>query len=157
MTDDGIKKLRKLLGAYAEKGAASVPASKTGQGAAERQRRACADCLRNTVRPALDAFSAELKSAGHEAATRDNTERADSYPSVALSFTPRGGLASALLFKCDPKRGILVQRDVKASPTKGRTITASTDRLGVIGTEAVTTAWVEQKILTFVEDVLKAN
>ncbi|HUL02656.1 MAG TPA: hypothetical protein VLV16_05425 [Gemmatimonadales bacterium] len=157
MTDNGIAKLRKLLASHAEKGAAAPPASKTGQGTAERQRRACADCLRNTVRPALDAFSTELKNAGHEAATRDNTDRADAYPSVALSFTPRGGLASALLFKCDPKRGILVQRDVKASPAKGRTITASTDRLGVIGTEAVSTQWVEQKILTFVEDVLKAN
>ena len=156
MTDDGIAKLRKLLAAHAEKGSAAAPISKTGQGNAERQRRACADCLRNLVRPALDAFTTELKNAGHEAAARDNTERADAYPSVALSFTPRGGLASALLFKCDPKRGILVQRDVKASPTK-RTITASTDRLGVIGTEAVTTQWVEQKILTFVEDVLKAN
>jgi len=38
----------------------------------------------------LDAFMAELKSAGHEASTRDHTEREDAYPSVALSFTPRG-------------------------------------------------------------------
>jgi hypothetical protein len=157
MTDDAIAKLRKLLAAHAERRAGAPPVSKTGQGAAERKRRACADCLRNLVRPALDAFAAELKGAGHDAATRDNTDRADAYPSVALSFTPRGGLASALLFKCDPRRGILVQRDVKGSPTASRVVTASTDRLGVIGTEAVSTQWVEQKILTFVEDVLKAN
>jgi len=157
MTDDAIAKLRKLLAAHTERRAGAPPASKTGQGAAERKRRACADCLRNLVRPALDAFATELKGAGHDAATRDNTDRADAYPSVALSFTPRGGLASALLFKCDPRRGILVQRDVKGSPTASRVVTASTDRLGVIGTEAVSTQWVEQKILTFVEDVLKAN
>jgi len=157
MTDDAIAKLRKLLAAHAAQRSAAPPASKTGQGAADRQRRACADCLRNTVRPALEGFVTELKSAGHEAAARDNTERADSYPSVALSLTPRGGLASALLFKCDPRRGILVQRDVKASPGKGRVVTASTDRLGVSKVEAVSTQWVEQKVLTFVEDVLKAN
>src|SRR6185369_1996543 len=100
-----------------------------------------------------------------DASTRDNTARDDAYPSVALSFTPRihvaegaaPALASALLFKYDPKRGVLVQRDVKPSPTRGRVVTATSDRLGTIGVDALSTQWVETKTLTFVEDVLKVN
>lgn len=165
MTDKTLEKLRSLLKACAERNASASPASRTGQGAAERKRRACADCLRNVVRPVLDGFMAELKNAGHEASTRDQTDREDAYPSVALSFTPRvragnspeTALASALMFKYDPRRGILVQREVKPSPAKGRVVTASSDRLGTIGVEAVATQWVETKTLTFVEDVLKAN
>lgn len=107
----------------------------------------------------------ELKNAGHQASTRDNTDREDAYPSVALSFTPRapGGagaepaLASALIFKYDPRRGILVQREVKASPTRARVVTATSDRLGTIGVDAVSGQWVATKTLTFVEEVLKAN
>ena len=107
----------------------------------------------------------ELKSAGHDASTRDNTDRDDAYPSVALSFTPRArtapspetALASALMFKYDPRRGILVQRDVKSSPAKARVVTATGDRLGTIGVDTVSSQWVEKKTLTFIEDVLKAN
>src|SRR2546422_2127161 len=88
MTDESIAKLRSLLTAFAEKKASAQPPVKTGHGAAERKRRACADCLRNIVRPVLDGFMAELKNAGHEASTRDHTDREDAYPSVALSFTP---------------------------------------------------------------------
>jgi len=165
MTDESMEKLRALLTAYAERKASAPPASRTGQGAAERKRRACADCLRNVVRPVLDRFMAELKNAGHDASTRDHTDKEDAYPSVALSFTPRAraadsaeaALASALMFKFDPRRGILVQRDVKPSPTRGRIVTASSDRIGTIGVEAVSAKWVETKTLTFVEDVLKAN
>jgi hypothetical protein len=165
MTDDSTDKLRALLAAYAQRKAAAPPVSKTGSGAAERKRRACAECLRNVVRPVLDAFMVELKSAGHDASTRDHTDRDDAYPSVALSFTPRArtptapetALASALMFKYDPRRGILVQRDVKASPVKTRIVTASGDRLGTIGVDAVSAQWVEKKTLTFIEDVLKAN
>ena len=39
----------------------------------------------------------------------------------------------------------------------GGNVTGAGDRLGTIGIEAVSRAWVEQKALTFVEDVLKAN
>src|SRR6266516_180483 len=35
--------------------------------------------------------------------------------------------------------------------------TASTDRIGTIGMEALTAEWVETKTLSFIEDVLKAN
>ena len=165
MTDESMEKLRALLTAYAERKASAPPASRTGQGAAERKRRACADCLRNVVRPVLDRFMVELKNAGHDASTRDHTDKEDAYPSVALSFTPRAraadspetALASALMFKFDPRRGILVQRDVKPSPTKGRIVTASSDRIGTIGVDAVSAKWVETKTLTFVEDVLRAN
>jgi hypothetical protein len=165
MTGESTDKLRALLTAYAERKASAPPVSKTGSGAAERKRRACAECLRNVVRPVLDDFMTQLKSAGHDASTRDHTERDDAYPSVALSFTPRGrtattpetALASALMFKYDPRRGILVQRDVKASPVKARVVTATGDRLGVIGVDAVSAQWVEKKTLTFIEDVLKAN
>ncbi len=164
MTDKTLDKLRGLLAAFAER-KASAPASKTLQGAAERKRKACADCLRNVVRPVLDGFMAELKNAGHDASTRDHTDKEDAYPSVALSFTPRvrsadageSALASALMFKYDPRRGILVQREVKQSPTKARVVTATGDRLGMIGVDAVSTQWVETKTLAFIEDVLKAN
>src|SRR3989449_11377816 len=165
MTDESMAKRRSLLTAFAEKKASARPPVKPGHAAAGRRRRACADCLRNIVRPVLDGFMAELKNAGHEASTRDHTDREDAYPSVALSFTPRAraadspetALASALMFKFDPRRGILVQRDVKPSPTKGRIVTASSDRIGTIGVDAVSAKWVETKTLTFVEDVLKAN
>jgi hypothetical protein len=157
VTDETRAKLRALLAAYAERTTGGPRPSHTAQSAAERQRRVSADCLRNIVRPVLERFMTELKEAGHDAATRDNTDREDAYPSVALSFTPRGGLASALLFKYDPRRGILVQRDVKASPARTRVITATGDRLGTIGADALSSQWVEQKTLAFIEDVLKAN
>ncbi|MGH7568955.1 MAG: hypothetical protein ACREL9_08305 [Gemmatimonadales bacterium] len=163
MTDESTKKLRSLLTAYAERKASAQPESKSEHGAAERKRRACADCLHNTVRAVLEGFMAELKSAGHDASTRDHTDREDAYPSVALSFTPRvrnspdTALASALMFKYDPRRGILVQRSVKPAPTKDRVVTASGDRLGTIGVDAVSAQWVETKTLAFIEDVLKAN
>jgi len=158
VTDDAsIAKLRALLAAFAQRKASAPSPGAMGESAADRKRRACADRLRTVVRPVLEAFMAELKAAGHEAATRDNTDREDAYPSVALSFTPRGGLASALLFKYDPRRGILVQRDVKVSPAKAGVVTATGDRLGTIGADAVSAQWVEKKTLTFIEDVLKEN
>ena len=161
MPDKTMEKLRSLLADFARRAAGAPPPSKTGQNAAERKRAACAECFQTVVRPVLERFMIELTNAGHDASTRDNTARDDAYPSVALSFTPRIGaapaLASALLFKYDPKRGVLVQRDVKASPAKGRVVTATSDRLGTIGVDALSTQWVETKTLTFVEDVLKAN
>ncbi len=156
MTDETIAKLRALLAAYAARQATGEPASKTDS-EADRKRRSCADRLRTIVRPVLDSFMVEIKNAGHEASTRDHTERDDAYPSVALSFTPTRALASALMFKFDPRRGILVQRDIKQSPARGRVVTATTDRLGTIGVDAVSAQWVETKTLTFVEDVLKVN
>lgn len=166
MTDESIAKLHSLLSAYAERQAAEKPPPKTTDGVAERKRRACADLLRSVVRPVLERFMEELKTAGHDASTRDHTDRDDAYPSVALSFTPRSRaaakspesvLASALMFKYDPRRGIVVQRDVKLSPARGRVAPASGDRTGTIGVDAVSTQWVETKALSFVEDVLKAN
>lgn len=156
MTDEIFTRLRSLLKVYAEHKASGPPVSRTG-GAGDRKRQAGAEALRKVVRPVLDAFMVELKDAGHEASTRDHTEREDAYPSVALSFTPRGGLASALMFKYDPKRGILVQREIKPSPARGRVVTASGDRTGTIGADAVSAQWVETKTLAFVADVLKAN
>ena len=152
-----MEKLRALLAEFAERAASAPALSKTGQSAADRKRATCAECFQTVVRPVLDRFMIELKAAGHDASTRDNTARDDAYPSVALSFTPRGALASALLFKYDPRRGVLVQRDVKPSPSKGRIVTATSDRLGTIGVDALSTQWVETKTLTFVEDVLKVN
>ena len=165
MTDERIAKLHALLSAYAERQAAAKPAPRAGDSTAERKRRACADLLRTVVRPVLERFMEELKQAGHDASTRDHTDRDDAYPSVALSFTPRSlaaakspesVLASALMFKYDPRRGIVVQRDVKLSPAKGRVAPAG-DRTGSIGVDAVSTEWVATKALSFVEDVLKAN
>ncbi len=165
MTDESKKKLSALLTAYAEFKAKAQPASKVSDSTADRKRRACADCLRNIVRPVLDGFMTELKTAGHDATTRDHTDKEDAYPSVALSFTPRvrtatspeTALASALMFKYDPRRGILVQRSIKPAPNKGGAVTGTGDRLGTIGVDAVSAQWVETKTLSFIEDVLKAN
>jgi hypothetical protein len=117
----------------------------------------CGERLHSVVRPVLEAFMAELKSAGHEASVREHIERHDAYPSVALSFTPRLGLASALIFRYDPRHGIVAQREVKHAPWKGRPPTGTGDRLGTIGIAAVSEAWVETKSLSFIDAVLKAN
>ncbi|HEV8264662.1 MAG TPA: hypothetical protein VGQ06_06910 [Gemmatimonadales bacterium] len=156
MSDEIFTRLRSLLKAYAELKESGAPGPRTG-GAGDRKRQTGAEALRKVVRPVLDAFMAELKNVGHDASTRDHTERADAYPSVALSFTPRGGLASALMFKYDPKRGIVVQREIKSAPAQGRVVTGHGDRTGTIGVDAVSPSWVETKTLAFVADVLKAN
>src|SRR6266540_206462 len=122
-----------------------------------RIRRIGGERLHSIVRPVLDTIMAELKGAGHEASVREHIERDDAYPSVALSFTPRAGLASALIFRYDPRHGIVVQREVKHAPWKGRPPTAGGDRLGTIGITAVFASWVETKTLSFIEAVLKAN
>lgn len=162
MHDDSVAKLRALLQAYFERKAKAQPAPSASHAEGERQRRACGEILRTVVRPVLDQVQDELKSAGHEATTRDHTERNDAYPSVALSFTPRApnspdALASAIIFRYDPRRGIVVQRDVKPSPRRGKVATTSGDRLGTIGIDLVSAAWVGTKTLDFVEAVLKAN
>jgi hypothetical protein len=155
MTEEQTTKLRALLRAYAERAAKVQPADKTPQD--EEDRRICGERLRSVVRPILDAVMIELKTAGHDAAVREHIGRDDAYPSVALSFTPRNGLASALIFRYDPRHGIVVQRDVKQAPWKGRPPTGTGDRLGTIGITAVSGAWVETKTLSFIEAVLKAN
>jgi len=96
--------------------------------------------------------------------TRDHSDRENAYPSVALSLTPRVlppgqaeiTLASALIFRCDPQLGIVVHADVKASPIRRRAVTGG-ERLGTIGTDAVSAAWVETKTLNFIAAVLQAN
>jgi hypothetical protein len=161
MTDEGRARLRALLAAQAERRPNDRPGPRATDGPAERRRRACAESLRSIVRPVLEEFAAELRGAGHEAATRDHTNREDAYPSVALSFTPHYGtgpaLASALMFKYDPGRGILVLRDVKAAPGTERVAGPSGDHIGTIGMDAVSTPWVETKTLSFVAAVLKVN
>jgi hypothetical protein len=155
MTEEHQAKLRALLQAYAERLAKAPPATRTPQDQADRKM--CGERLRSVARPVLEAFMAELKSAGLDASVREHTERDDAYPSVALSFTPRSGLASALIFRYDPRHGIVVQREVKHAPWKGRPPTGTGDRLGTIGISAVSAAWVETKTLSFIEAVLKAN
>jgi len=155
MSEDLKAKLRALLQAYAERAAKVPPADKTPQDQADR--RMCGERLHSVVRPVLDDLMAELKNAGHDASVREHIERDDAYPSVALSFTPRSGLASALIFRYDPRHGIVVHREVKHAPWKGRPPTGTGDRLGTIGIAAVSAAWVETKSLSFIEAVLKAN
>lgn len=156
MPDDAKTRLRALLQAYAERAA-----KETDKTAAKDQadRRMCGDRLHSIVRPVLEEFMAELKGAGHEASVREHIERDDAYPSVALSFTPRNGLASAMIIRYDPRHGIVVHREVKHAPWKGRppTTGGTGDRLGTIGIGAVSAAWVETKTLSFIEAVLKAN
>jgi len=155
MTEEFRAKLRALLQAYAERAAKVQPVDKTTKDYADR--RMCGERLRSVVRPVLDTIMAELKNAGHDASVREHVERDDAYPSVALSFTPRSGLASALIFRYDPRHGIVAQREVKHAPWKGRPPTGTGDRLGTIGITAVSEAWVETKTLSFIEAVVKAN
>src|SRR5256886_3369680 len=69
----------------------------------------CGERLQKVVRPALLRFLTELENAGHDASVQDHTDSVDTYPSVALSFTPRASgaraLASLLTFRYDPRRG----------------------------------------------------
>lgn len=161
VTDETVKKLLSLLKSYEARTASEPVASRAARHEGERQRQACGERLREIVRPVLRSFVVELQNAGHDASVQDHTDNDDAYPSVALSFSPRvrgeSALASVLAFRYDPRRGIVVQRDVRAPVTKGRVVTASTDRLGTIGVDAVSAAWVETKTLNFVEAVLKAN
>ncbi len=159
MTEESGGKLRSLLHAYSERKAKPEPVVKgSHHEEGDRKRRACGEMLQTVVRPVLEEFQAELRNAGHEASTRDQTGRDDAYPSVALSFTPRSALASALIFRYDPRHGIVVQRDVKPSPRSRRvTMGSSGDRGGTSRVEAVSAAWVEIKTLNFIEAVLKAN
>jgi len=162
MSDQRIEKLRAILQAYDER-TGTVPApSKAAQKEADRQRRACGDRLRNVVRPVLQGFMTELKSAGHEASVHDHTTNEDAYPSVALSFTPlahgvsQGALASVLAFRYDPRRGIVVQRDIRPAAA-GKWVSTSIDRGGAIEVDALSAEWVETKTLSFIDAVLKAN
>ena len=162
MHADGTAKLRGLLEAYADRKAKTQPAATACDAEGERKRRAGGEILRTVVRPVLEAVLLELKSAGHDAATRDHTDRDDAYPSVALSFTPRAAntpdaLSSAIIFRYDPRRGILVQRDVKPSPRRAKAVTLTGDRSGTVSVDVVSEAWVVTKTLDFIEAVLKAN
>src|SRR5207249_2582919 len=98
MTGKTAEKLRSLLKTYDERSAARPPAEvRTAPDEAERRRRACGDRLLNAVRPVVQAFLTEPKSAGHEGAIEDRTNTADAYPSGGLRLTPRapGGAAPA--------------------------------------------------------------
>ena len=155
MADDYQRKLRALLEQYAEHSTKATTKAPVDQA----DRAMCGERLHAIVRPVLDALMAELKNAGHEASVREHIGRDDAYPSVALSFTPKNCLASALIFRYDPRHGIIVQREVKHAPWKGRppTTGGTGDRLGTIGIAAVSAAWVETKCVSFIEAVLKAN
>jgi hypothetical protein len=155
MNEAFTAKLQKMLQQHAERAAKEQPADKSARD--QTDRRMCGERLHAIVLPVLEALMAELKGAGHEASVREHIGRDDAYPSVALSFTPRGGLASALIFRYDPRHGIVVQREVKQAPWKGRPPTLTGDRLGTIGITAVSQAWVETKSLSFLEAVLKVN
>jgi hypothetical protein len=155
MPEDDVKtRLRALLQAYAERAAKETDKTEPKD---QADRRMCGDRLHSIVRPVLEDFIAELKGAGHQASVREHIERDDAYPSVALSFTPKKGLASAIIFRYDPRHGIVAQREVKHAPWKGRPPTGTGDRLGTIGISAVSGAWVETKTLSFIEAVLKVN
>ena len=161
MADKTLEKLRSLLKIYDERSTKAPGAAKPTHDEGERRRRACGGRLQTVVRAVLQTFAIELRNSGHQASVEDHTDTADAYPSVSLVFTPRTSagtaLASLLAFKCDPRRGIAVARDVRVPTTKGRVVSTSTDRLGTMKVEAVTTEWVETKALSFIEEVLKAN
>jgi hypothetical protein len=157
MREDTLTKLRALLEAHAERAAKAAPAKAAAGGASER--RTCGEKLRALVRPLLDAVMEQLRTAGHEATTRDHTDRDNAYPSVALSFTPKAhfALASALIFRYDPRYGVAVYADVKPAPTARGGSPGTSERLGTIRVDALSAEWVETKTLNFIQAVLKAN
>ena len=172
MSEKSLEKLRALLKGYAERSGAGGTGATGGAGAAgtdvkpvpdesARRRRACGERLQKVVRAVLDRVVDELKNAGHEAVIEDQSTTAGAYPSLELAFTPRSpagtALTSVLTFRCDPRRGIAVARDIKPSPAKGRVVTTSSDRIGTMKVEAISVDWVETKTLSFVEAVLKVN
>jgi hypothetical protein len=172
MSEKSVEKLRALLKGYAERTGAGTGAAAGGGGGggagmkpahdeSERRRRTCGERLQKVVRPVLDRVVDELTNAGHEAAIEDQSATTGAYPSVELAFTPRSpagtALTSMLTFRCDPRRGIAVGRDIKPSPAKGRVVTTSSDRIGTMKAEAVSVEWVETKTLSFIEAVLKVN
>ena len=170
MSDKSVEKLRALLKGYAERTGAGTGAAVGGGGGtglkpvhdeSERRRRTCGERLQKVVRPVLDRVVDELTNAGHEAAIEDQSATAGAYPSLELAFTPRSpagtALTSVLTFRCDPRRGIAVGRDIKPSPAKGRVVTTSSDRIGTMKVEAISVEWVETKTLSFIEAVLKVN
>src|SRR5438445_13517986 len=96
MTGQTVENLRSLRETSEERAAAKPPAEvRTTPDEAERRRRACGDRLQNVVRPLLQGFLTELKSAGHEGSIEDRTDTADAYPSVGLMFTPRAEIGRA--------------------------------------------------------------
>src|SRR5207237_4923062 len=123
-----------------------------------RRRGCCRQRLQAVERAVRDLVGDELKQAGQEVVIEGQRITAGAYPSVELAFTPRApegaALASVLTFRCDPRRGIAVARDIKPSPAKGRVVTTSSDRIGTMKVEAVSVEWVETKTLSFVEAVL---
>jgi hypothetical protein len=158
--EQSLEKLHALLKGYEERTAkAPAAAVKPAPLEAERRRQACGERLQKVVRTVLQRFRDELQNAGHAAAIEDQSDTAGAYPSVTLSFTPHGpgALASALVFRYDPRRGIAVGRDIKPAPTKGRVVTTSTDRIGTMKVEGVSAEWVATKTLSFIEAVLKVN
>jgi hypothetical protein len=170
MSEKSVEKLRALLKGYAERTGAGTGAAVGGGGGtgmkpahdeSERRRRTCGERLQKVVRPVLDRVVDELTNAGHEAAIEDQSATAGAYPSLELAFTPRSpagtALTSVLTFRCDPRRGIAVGRDIKPSPAKGRVVTTSSDRIGTMKVEAISVEWVETKTLSFIEAVLKVN
>src|SRR2546430_11223639 len=121
MTHKITEQLRTLLKAYAERAAKVHADAKPVVDEGGQRRRACGERLQKVVRPALLRFLTELENAGHDASVQDHTDSVDTYPSVALSFTPRASgaraLASLLTFRYDPRRGIAVQREIKVPTT----------------------------------------
>src|SRR6266568_6541547 len=89
MTHKITEQLRTLLKAYAERAAKVRADAKPVVDEGEQRRRACGERLQKLVRPALLRFLTELENAGHDASVQDHTDSVDTYPSVALSFTPR--------------------------------------------------------------------
>src|SRR5207247_8594982 len=115
MTHKITEQLRALLKAYAERAAKVHADAKPVVDEGEQRRRACGERLQKVVRPVLLRFLTELENAGHDASVQDHTDSVDTYPSVALSFTPRASgaraLASVLHFHSVPRRGIDVLRE----------------------------------------------
>src|SRR5207302_9832500 len=161
-----LEKLRALLKGYAERTGAGGTGGVGAAGAAgaagtggtdvkpvhdesERRRRACGERLQKVVRAVLDRVVDELKNAGHEAAIEDQSATAGAYPRLELAFTPRTpagtALTSVLTFRCDPRRGIAVARDINTPPAKGRLMTTSRARDGTMKVEALPVEWDEIK------------
>src|SRR5437773_2784399 len=140
MTHKITEQLRALLKAYAERAAKVHADAKPVVDEGEQRRRACGERLQKVVRPVLLRFLTELENAGHDASVQDHTDSVDTYPSVALSFTPRASgarpPASLLPFAYDRRGGIALRGGTRVPTRREGGVTAGTNGTGRLGREA---------------------
>jgi hypothetical protein len=152
-------KLSELFGQHQERKSKEAAAAQSEEAAQARWTEGCKKPLLQLVRPVMEQFVAQSKTAGHSASLAEALKGAV-YPSIYFEFTPADekrslGLASKITFQCYHPTGMKVMREVRNS--NGETRRSSGELEMVQPVEAVTSEWVREQLLAFVRDVLSAN